>query len=659
MAGHRRFASTLTSAAMDIGFYGSVRRRVDGALWLPFRDSSFYPERPQIRSPSLIFPWTAIVALPVRNVQMSSWTRTHSCASRLRSRLSFLHVVTVGAVISLCYLFYTFAVPQLHRLQLRTDLSWYDLGLYGFGPSRSYVSFEYESPAVQISEWESGCDSRYTFFAPRGDSVAQPGPMILDSKGELVWMKYNWDVTQDFKVQRYQDTDYLTYWEGGETEGRGYGAWYMLDSTYTQRYVISPVGNHGGDLHEFNITPEGTALVTIYDPLPADLTSIGGPELGWIYDGVFQEIDIATGELIFEWRASEHYPISITYEKLGKSGRLRSFAFDFYHINSVDKDDNGNYIVSARHTHTVSCIDKNNGQVLWTLGGKLNEFRDLSDGKATNFAWQHDARWHANNTLTLFDNARHSSNDPENESRGMAIELNVAAREASLRAAYHHPQQMLSVSQGNVQMLDDSGRVLVEWGHSAAFSEFSADGQLLCNTHFGASAFFGFGRVVSYRAFKGTWVGRPQTVPDAEVLGDRVYVSWNGATEVVAWRLEVWETDDVHDNSFRVVAQFPKDSFETEIEIPNLELPLFRLAALDSDGNVLGITELLQREQGGSFEQVINPQYWIIVMAFVMSGVGLFVGLYTCCGWGQYFRRCRSRSSEYQLVAFSDSEAPV
>ncbi|PYI04424.1 hypothetical protein BO78DRAFT_347680 [Aspergillus sclerotiicarbonarius CBS 121057] len=590
---------------------------------------------------------------------MSSWTRTLSCASRLRSRLSGLYVVTVGAVISLCYLFYTFAVPQLHRLHLRTDLGWYDLGLYGFGPSRSYVSFDYESPAVQISEWESGCDSRYTFLAPRGDSVAQPGPMILDSKGELVWMKYNWDVTQDFKVQRYQDTDYLTYWEGGETEGRGYGAWYMLDSTYTQQYVITPVGNYGGDLHEFNITPEGTALVTIYDPVPADLTSIGGPELGWIYDGVFQEIYIATGELIFEWRASEHYPIDNTYEKLGKSGRVRGFAFDFYHINSVDKDDNGNYIVSARHTHTVSCIDKNTGQVLWTLGGKLNEFRDLSEGKATNFAWQHDARWHANNTLTLFDNARHSSNDPNDESRGMAIELDVAAREASLRAAYHHPQQMLSVSQGNVQMLDDSGRVLVEWGHSAAFSEFSADGQLLCNTHFGASAFFGFGRVVSYRAFKGTWVGRPQTVPDAEVLGDYVYVSWNGATEVVAWRLEVWKTDDINDNSFRVVAQFPKNGFETEIEIPDLELPMFRLAGLDSDGNVLGATDLLQREQGGSFEQVMNPQYWIIIMAFVMSGVGLFVGLYTCCGWGRYFRRCRSRSSEYQLVAFSDSEASV
>ena len=46
MAGHGRFASTLTSAAMDIGFYGSIRRRVDGALWHPFRGwEPLSPER--------------------------------------------------------------------------------------------------------------------------------------------------------------------------------------------------------------------------------------------------------------------------------------------------------------------------------------------------------------------------------------------------------------------------------------------------------------------------------------------------------------------------------------------------------------------------------------------------------------------------------------
>ncbi|KAF9890546.1 hypothetical protein FE257_005677 [Aspergillus nanangensis] len=584
---------------------------------------------------------------------MSPWTWTLPCARRSPLRLSGLHVATIGAAFSLLYLFCVFVIPQILRLRFRTDLGWYDLGFYGFGPSKNYASFDYASPRVEISQWDAGCDPRYTFLAPRGDSIAQAGPMILDAAGNLVWMKHNWETTQDFKVQRYQDEDYLTYWEGGEIEGRGFGSWYMLDSTYTQRYEINPVGNYGGDLHEFHITPEGTALVTVYDPTPADLTSVGGPALGWIFDGVFQEIDIESGELLFEWRASRHYPVNSTYEPLRRTGRTRETAFDYVHINSVDTDEQGNYLVSARHTHSVSCIDRTTGELLWTLGGKLNDFTDASDGEATNFAWQHDARWHANNTLTLFDNAAHSNED-SGESRGMTIHLDVTAREATLQTAYYHPQQMKSVSQGNVQILDDGDRVLVGWGHSAAYSEYTPDGQLQCNVHFGASAFFTFGRVVSYRTFKGTWVGHPQNPPDAEVEGNHVYVSWNGATEVVAWRLEAWASDDVSDaTSFGVVAQFEKTGFETEIEIPeDMEWPLFRIVALDADGNPLGVTDVLQRDQGMSMDELLHVQNWILYIAFVMAGGGLLAGLYRCICCRRLFRR----SNDYQLVPLSERE---
>ncbi|GFF40326.1 L-arabinitol 4-dehydrogenase [Aspergillus udagawae] len=602
---------------------------------------------------------------------MSSWTwtpayfRRHfsrrpdsSLQLKSRSRSSCLIPTVAGVSVSLLYLFNVFAVPQLLRFRFRLDLNPYDLGLYGFGPSRSYVSFEYESPMVEIAEWGSGCDPRYTFLAPRGDSVAHPGPVILDVDGELVWMKYNWDTTQDFKVQRYNGADYLTYWEGTEVESRGYGSWYMLDSTYTQKYQISPVGNFGGgDLHEFHITEQGTALVTVYDPVPADLTSIGGPELGWILDGIFQEIDIETGELLFEWRASKHYPVNSTYEPLDAAGKDRNNAFDYFHINSVDKDEQENYIVSARHLHSVSYIDHVTGNVLWTLGGKLNEFTDLPDGQSTNFAWQHDARWHANNTVTLFDNAAHSSSDPNSESRGMVIQLDISGRKAELLAEYYHPQQMRSVSQGNVQILDESGRALVGWGHSAAFTEYTADGDLFCDVHFGASAFFSFGRVVSYRVSKGTWVGRPLTIPEAAVMGDHVYVSWNGATEVVAWRLEVWDTRAIEESTFDVVAQFAKTGFETEIEIPEeLGSPLFRLAALGAEGNVLGYTEVLQKEQGADVDELLDLHNWIVAAAFIVSVGGLLLGLYQCCSCRRIFSRRHHRPNEYQLVAFGNND---
>lgn len=141
-----------------------------------------------------------------------------------RRRLISAAIATIGASV----LFYLYAVPQLKRFRFRSELSWYDLGLYGFGPSQSYVSFDEESPIVEISPPGAQCDPRYTFLAPRGDSVAHPGPMILDALGELVWMKYNWGTTQDFRVQRYKGQDYITYWQGDEEDGHGRGSWYMV-----------------------------------------------------------------------------------------------------------------------------------------------------------------------------------------------------------------------------------------------------------------------------------------------------------------------------------------------------------------------------------------------------------------------------------------------
>lgn len=394
-------------------------------------------------------------------------------------------------------------------------------------------------------------------------------------------------------------------------------------------------------------------MITIYDPIPTDLTTIGGPALGWIYDGLFQEIDIETGELLFEWRASNHFPVNVTYEDLASKGYEKDAAFDYYHINSVDKDAQGNYLISARHAHSVSYIDGRTGAVLWTLGGKINDFTDLSDGAATNFAWQHDARWLDNHTITLFDNTAHVNEDPEASSRGMRIQLDFESRTAELQVAYHHPQVMKSTSQGNMQVIEDTGNVFIGWGHSAAYTEFTPEGSVVCDVHFGASLYYTFGRVVSYRAFKSPWIGRPLTNPDAVVDDNIVYVSWNGATEVAAWQLEVWDGQDLDNLTFNAVLQVEKEGFETEINIPDgLDSDILRVAALDAHGTVLGRTTPLHKLLGFRIENLFNLQYWVLGVATVMAGCGLLLGLYRYC----FCRLWRLRPNEYQLVDMSENE---
>lgn len=416
--------------------------------------------------------------------------------------------------------------------------------------------------------------------------------------------------------------------------------------------MVAPVGDMDGDLHDFVITSNNTALVTIYDSVPADLTSVGGPELGWIYDGVFQELDIATGELLFEWRSLDYFPPDSSFYPIRDRGYERALGYDYIHMNSVDKNDQGHYLVSARHTHNVFCVDGTTGEVLWTLGGKTNEFKDLSNGEATRFTWQHDARWRGPSTITIFDNSANGEEESTGDSRGILLELDISAREVTLATSYEHPQRFMSMSQGNMQLLE-SGNVLVGWGHSAAFTEYTPGGDIVCDVHFGASAYFTFGRIVSYRVSKGNWVGTPTTMPDAAIADDSLYVSWNGATEVSSWRLEAWDGLSLSNVTFNTVMEVDRTGFETKIPLTSEVTPYFRVLALNTAGEVLGETELLSRNlDPGTF---LGIRSWGMVIIVLFAVSCLFSGLY--CGVTRYLHKRRTGlNGPYQLVAHKDDD---
>lgn len=427
----------------------------------------------------------------------------------------------------------------------------------------------------------------------------------------------------------------------------------QLDSAYTIRYIVSPVGLEG-DLHDFVITSNDTALLTIYDPIPADLTSLGGPELGWLYDGVFQEIDIATGELLFEWRSSDFYPPESSHFPLNDRGHERTLGYDYYHMNSIDKDDQGRYLVSGRHTHTVTCVDGTTGQVLWTLGGKHNDFQDESDGAATDFSWQHDARWRSANSITLLNNNANGEEDSSRDSVGLFIDLDIPARQAKVRTTYAHPQGFMATSQGNLQVLD-SGNVLVGWGHSAAFTEYTPDGKIVCDVHFGASAYFTFGRVVSFRSFKGDWVGYPNTLPDAAIADNSVFVSWNGATEVATWRLEAWDGESLDNLTFTTVDHVERTGFETQIPFPSSVTSYFRVSAMNLEGDVLGTTETLSRGPLSSGSSYVSIRSWGVITIAVFALGCLLFGCF--CALSRLCRRRGSRSGgSYQPVGIEDDD---
>src|SRR5439155_194991 len=74
--------------------------------------------------------------------------------------------------------------------------------------------------------------------------------------------------------------------------------------------------------------------------------------------------------------------------------------YDFFHINSIDQEPNGDFLVSARNTHALYEIDHRTGKIIWRLGGKKSDFRM---GKGTVFNWQHDAQRLPNGDISVFD----------------------------------------------------------------------------------------------------------------------------------------------------------------------------------------------------------------------------------------------------------------
>lgn len=520
----------------------------------------------------------------------------------------------------------------------------YDWGFYGAYPQRAFKSFDLLEPSVNFVKWDERCDDGgYYLISPNGKYVTYPGPVILDSRGNLVWTSDRYEHVSNLNIQTYKGRRYLTFWSShiGVIDGYGRGVYYMLDENYEVFRKLAPKGDHlWGDMHEFKLTDEGTALMTVYNPIPGDLTPIGGTTDGWILDGMFQEIDLETGELLFEWKASDHLEIDDTIRWYsGKDNGWRpTDAFDFFHINSLDKDRDGNYIVSGRHPHNILCVRKD-GSIKWTLGGKKNSFRDLSDGAATNFAYQHHVRIDANDTMTIFDNQaaeRWGPSTPYPYSRGLLVQLNQEHLTAELIREYWNPAgAYLAVSQGSAQRLD-SGNMLLGYGQKPTWTEFAADGEVLCEVRLSPWITFPFGWTGSYRTVKQPWIGKPLRRPNI-YLGEgtsKLFASWNGATEVASWVLQGASFQNAADGPWEDLATLEKSEFEAMFQLNGTMPPYLRVTALDRAGQPLSHTETVSRKWGNSpskwLDNIISAVTWgcvllgSLVVSLVLWRFGVF-----------------------------------
>jgi len=436
-----------------------------------------------------------------------------------------------------------------------------------------------QPPAITVLTDNPGTAPGYIFVAPKitGVATGQQGPEIIDNQGRPVWFSPVTapDQATDFRVQTYRGRPVLTWDVGASTGGPGHSSGY--DVIANQHYqVIATVhaGNdYAADQHEFQLTPQGTALITIYHAVPYDLSSLGGPADGQVLDGIVQEIDVRTGKVLFEWHSLDHVALTDSYQPVPTSAAT---PYDYFHINAVKVAADGNLLIDSRHTWTVYKVNRHTGKIIWRLGGKETSFK-LGPGEP--FAWQHDPEDTGHDTLRIFDND--SNGVPVlPASRVIWVHLDTHDWTATLVKSITHPDGLSAGSQGDAHGLRN-GDTFVGWGATGRFSEFDPAGNLL----FDASVPSGYD---TYRAYRFRWVGEPDTSPTATDTqnGDgteTVDAIWNGATQVRTW--EVLGGSSAHHLS--PIGSAPWNGLDTEITLTT-GASVVEVVALDAHGHAIG-----------------------------------------------------------------------
>jgi Arylsulfotransferase (ASST) len=428
-----------------------------------------------------------------------------------------------------------------------------------------------DPPSVRMDREGTVPGDERIFVGPEEGPV-QSGAMILDPDGKLVWFHPvpKGQVVSDFRVQRYLDRPVLTFFAGYIGSGAGNGEDHILDTSYRQVAVVQAANGLRADMHEFDLLPGGRALITAYFPVRWADSPAPGAKQDVVLDGVVQEIDVRTGLLLFQWDSLDHVPLSASYV-----GPDKHKPYDYFHINSVQADRDGNLIISSRNTWTAYKVSTHEGRVLWRLGGKHSTFRLPP---AATFSFQHDVRARApqDRVVSLFDNGA-GPPDVQSQSRGLTLRLNASTRTATLTGVLQHSPPLLAHFEGNVQELPD-GRRFLGWGQRPYFTEFSGH-RVILDGHFVSGN-------PSYRAYLEPWRATPSSPPAlaASRRGVRttIYASWNGATSVARWRVLAGSRP----GALRPVAGAPWEGFETTISVPSQSY--VAVQALDADGRVIG-----------------------------------------------------------------------
>ena len=458
-------------------------------------------------------------------------------------------------------------------------------------------------PHARLANGDIFAGQKYDLGPPPSGSAI--GPDIVDDHGRQVYFTPSpaGQRATDVRAQMYRGQRVLTFWQGGSgvNPGVGVGDDFIYSRHYKLIRTVHAHGSEGGqplraDQHEFLLTPGGTAIIVAYGikTINANAYRSNGDTSDRshqkVYDGVIQEINLATGKLVFEWHSLTHVSPARSHIPLPSDpttgNPLPNSPWDYFHINAVRIDKDFNLIVSARHTWSIYKVNRHHGNVMWVLRSGNHTTGDHSDfniGPGAAFAWQHDPEPLGNNEYRIFDNNWNQVPPPSGQAHVVTIKLDFEHHKAiNMGHINYSGGTMYAGSQGDSQQLPAS-HVFVGWGAGGDFTEVNANRQQIFDAAFEGNGFN------SYRAYKSPWVGTPTTKPSISmhtINGKKqVDVVWNGANTVSRWRILVGPSP----SNLNSIGTTAWRGLDTAFRLSSYRA-FIKLTALDSRGRVLGRT---------------------------------------------------------------------
>jgi len=271
-------------------------------------------------------------------------------------------------------------------------------------------------------------------------STQAPHMGILNPDLSLHWNVYSHNQGFDFR----ENNGRLSYFDKTSL------FWLIADRNMTEIDTLQCQGVRT-DYHDIRLLDNGGYILQCYDSTWTNL-ELPIPQL--IKDIlVIQEFDNEKN-LILDWNAMDHLSI-YDYPAMN----LFAPEITFMHGNSIEIDSDNNLLLSNRTSDEIIKIDRITGEIIWIMGGPLNEFTFIDD-PLNGFNKQHDVRRIENGNITLFDNG--TGHSPM-LSRAVEYQVDESAKTSRLIWAYNHPDSIVAMSMGSVQRLPNQN-TLINWG---------------------------------------------------------------------------------------------------------------------------------------------------------------------------------------------------